>query len=285
MRGQNVKFRFVIGLVVMICCIDFISSAADKKPAVMISFVDGTEQRFHLDHIDETRVIVLKAGFQRKVIFSPSEIVWMRFRPEIKTKIPEGQEGVVLADGSILNGLPVWMDDQSYWIELNDRKRKRVELKKVIFIQFANSKDAIRIPTVSTDAIASRVNVSATREWTNTNLAIKKGENIWFTVGDYSTVNCSNTLQAISASGVPNLLNESTSVPSANLCSLIGKIGEDGKPFLVGLTRTPAVAQNSGNLFLGVNDNNFKDNSGALDVFVKVIISSAQEEKNASGHN
>ncbi len=278
------KSWFLIGLVVMISCIAFITSAVVKRPAVMIGFVDGTEQRFHLDHIDETRVIVLKAGFQRKVIFSPSEIVWMRFRPEVKTKIPEGQEGVVLADGSILNGLPIWMDDQSYWIESNDHKRKRIELKKVIFIQFANSKDAIRIPTVSTNAIASRVNVSATKEWTNTNLLIKKGEEIWFTVGDYSTVNCSNALQTISASGVPNLVNESTSVPSSNLCSLIGKIGE-GKPFFVGFARTPVVAEGSGNLYLGVNDNNFKDNSGALDVFVKVIISSAQEEKNASGHN
>lgn len=279
------KSWFLITLVLMISSFAFITSAADKRPAVMINFVDGTEQRFRLDHIDETRVILLKAGFQRKVIFSPSEIVWMRFRPEVKTKIPQGQEGVVLADGSILNGLPIWMDDQSYWIELNDHKRKRVELKKVIFIQFANSKDAIRIPTISTNAIASRVNVSATNEWTNTNLVIKKGQDIWFTVGDYSTVNCSNALQAISASGVPNLLNESTSVPSANLCSLIGKIGEEGKPFLVGLARTPVVAEDSGNLFLGVNDNNFKDNSGALDVFVKVIISSAREEKNASGHN
>ncbi len=279
------KSWYLIALVMMISCIAFITSAADKKPAVMISFVDGTEHRFRLDHIDETRVVVLKAGFQRKVIFSPSEIVWMRFRPEVKTKVPEGQAGVVLADGSILNGLPVWMDDQSYWIELNDRKRKRVELKKVIFIKFANSKDAIRIPTVSTDAIASRVSVSATKEWTNTNLLIKKGEKIWFTVGDYSTVNCSNALQSVSASGVPNLLNESTSIPSSNLCSLIGKIGEEGKPFLVGFARTPVAAENSGNLYLGVNDNNFKDNSGALDVFVKVIISSAQEEKNASGHN
>ena len=169
----------------------------------------------------------------------------------------------MLADGSILNGLPVWMDDQSFWIELNDHKRKRVELKKVIWIQFANSKDAIRIPTVSRDAIASRVNVSATKDWTNANLEIKKGQGIWFTVGDYSSINCG----------------------TSNQCALIGKIGEEGKPFTIGSMRTPVIAEESGKLYLGVNDNNFKDNIGALDVFVKVIISSTQEEKNASGHN
>jgi hypothetical protein len=255
-----VKYQF---LIVMIFCSPFITFAADKRPAVMIGFVDGTEQRFQLDHIDDTQVIVLKAGFQRRVIFSPSEIVWMRFRPEVKTKIPAGQEGVILADGSILNGLPVWMDDHSYWIELNDRKRKRVEFKKVIWIQFANSKDAIRIPTASRDAIASRVNVSATKDWTSANLSIKKGEEIWFTVGDYSSISCG----------------------TSNQCALIGRIGEEGKSFLIGSMRTPVIAEESGNLYLGVNDNNFKDNSGALDVFVKVIISSAQEEKNASGHN
>jgi hypothetical protein len=247
-----------LGLVLIFATFAF---AAVKNPAVMIRFVNGTEQRFHLDHIDQTRVIVLKTGFQRKVVFSRSEIVWMRFRPEVSTKIPEGQEGVVLADGTILNGLPVWMDDQTFWIGLNDHRRKRIEFKNVTFIQFANSKDAIRIPTVSGDAIASRVNVSAEKEWTNSNLRIRKGEEIWFTVRDYSSISCGNS----------------------NECSLIGKIGP-GKPFSIGTGRTPVIADDSGNLFLGVNDNNFTDNSGALDVFVKVIISSAQEEKNASSH-
>jgi hypothetical protein len=257
--GQSVKTWLFFALVLMNSSIAVITSADMKTPAVMIGFVNGTEQRFQLDHIDETRVVVLKAGFKPKVVFSRSEISWMRFRPEVHTKIPQGQEGVVLADGSILKGLPVWMDDQSYWIKLNDQKRKRVEIKKVTFIQFANSKDAIRIPTVSSDAIASRVNVSATREWTNTNLSIKKGEEIWFTVGDYSSISCGNS----------------------NQCSLIGKIGEEGKPFEIGFARTPVIAQDSGNLYLGVNDNNFKDNNGALDVFVKVTGSSS-EEKNGS---
>jgi hypothetical protein len=249
MRRQNLKFWFLIGIAVTISCV---ASAATKRPAVMIGFVNGTEERFQLDHIDDTRVVLLKTGFQRKVIFSPSEISWMRFRPEVNTKIPEGQEGVILADGTILNGLPVWMDDDSYWIELNNHKRKRVEVKKVIWIQFANSKDAIRMPTVSRNAVASRVNVSATKEWTNASLSIKKGEQIWFTVADE--------------------------------CALIGKIGEEGKPFTISSMRTPVIAEESGNLYLGVSDKNFKDNSGALDVFVKVIISSAQEDKNASRH-
>jgi hypothetical protein len=258
MRGQKVKFWLLISLT-MFCCTAF---AATKRHAVMIGFVNGTEERFQLDHIDDARVILLKSGVQRKVIFSPSEIMWMRFRPEVHTKIPEGQEGVILADGTILNGLPVWMDDDSYWIELSDHKRKRVEVKKVIWIQFANSKDAIRIPTVSRNAVASRVNVSASREWTNANLQIRKGQEIWFTVGDYSSISCG----------------------ALNQCALIGKIGDEGKPFTIASLRTPVIAEESGNLYLGVNDNDIKDNSGALDVFVKVIISSAQEDKNASRH-
>lgn len=256
------KFWFVIIIIFMLSSVVFIASAAVKRPAVMIGFVNGTEERFRLDHIDDSQVMVLKTGLQRKVVFLPSEIRWMRFRPEVNTKIPEGQEGVILADGTILKGLPVWMDDDSYWIKLNDGKRKRVELKKVIWIQFANSKDAIRIPTVSRNAVASRVNVSATKEWTNANLSVKKGEEIWFTVGDYSSISCGDS----------------------NPCSLMGKIGEEGKTFTIDSMRAPVIAEESGNLYLGVTDNNLKDNSGALDVFVKVIISSAQEEKNASRH-
>lgn len=265
--------------------------AAERKPPVMISFVNGTEQRFRLDHVDDNRVIVLKAGSQKKLVFSRSEIISMRFRPEIPVKIPEGEEGVVLADGSVLKGSPVWMDEQSFWIGLEDHKRKRVELKKVTFIQFANSKDAIRISAASRDSITSRVNVSAAKNWTNSNLTVKKGQRIWFTVGDYSDCNCGNSSQTATSDGIPNSVSASSPVPSANLCSLIGKIGEEGKPFEVGLRKTAIIAEESGNLYLGVNDSSLKDNTGKFDVFVKVTISaersessriSAPEEENAS---
>jgi len=288
-----VKPWLLLSLVLFLSWFGLAVYAVERKPPVMINFVNGTEQRYRLDHVDENRVIVLKAGFQRKLVFSRSEIISMRFRPEIPVKLPEGEEGVILADGSILKGSPVWMDEKTFWIGLEDQKRKRVELKKVTFIQFANSKDAMRISAASRNSITSRVNVSAAKNWTNSSLTVKKGQQIWFTVGDYTDCNCGNSLQAATVDGIPNSANASSPVPSANLCSLIGKIGEEGKPFEVGLRKTAVIAEESGNLYLGVNDSSLKDNTGKFDVFVKVTISdersessriSAPEEENASRH-
>jgi hypothetical protein len=81
-----------------------------------------------------------------------------------------------------------------------------------------------------------------------------------------------------SADGIPDQPISNLTLPGEKFCSLIGRIG-DSKPFLIGLQRTPVIAETSGQLFLGVNDSNFSDNKGESDVFVKIA---RAEEKNAS---
>ncbi len=243
----------------------------------MVGLISGKEIRFKLDHIDENKVIGIKPGPER-IVLSRSEISWMRFRPEVPKKIPAGREGVLLSDGKILFGSPIGMDEKYYVFEDADFKRDRIEIKKVIFIQLANSKDAIRIPSASKNAITSQVRVNAGRNWTLSNLMVRSGQQIWFTVGDDSVSYCSGSPDAASADGVPNSANMNLPVPESNACSLIGKIGEQGKPFLIGFQRTPVVSETSGQLFLGVNDNNFEDNKGQFDVFVKIEHSGSIEK-------
>ncbi|HTQ12926.1 MAG TPA: hypothetical protein VMH86_03545 [Rhizomicrobium sp.] len=49
--------------------------------------------------------------------------------------------------------------------------------------------------------------------------------------------------------------------------SLVGKIGPSGKPFEIGAGKT-IVPSTSGELYLSVNDNNFRDNSGSWEVSI-----------------
>jgi hypothetical protein len=270
-----VKFRLLLWLIWLISN-DLLS--LERGPAVMVGLVNGKEIRFRLDHIDENKVVGIKPGPERYV-FSRSEISWMRFRPEVPKKIPAGTEGVLLSDGKILPGSPVWVDEKYFWIEDQDLKRQRIEIKKVVFIQLANSKDAIRIPSVSENAITSQVRVDAARNWTLSNLMVRPGQQIWFTVGD-DPLSCSS--QSVTADGVLNSTDTNLPIPASNVCSLIGKIGEHGKPFPIGLKRTPFIPETSGQLFLGVNDKSFEDNNGHFDVFVKIERSEAPEGKNGS---
>jgi hypothetical protein len=235
----------------------------------MIGLVNGKEIRFRLDQIDENKVIGIKPGPDR-IILSRSEISWMRFRPEVPKKIPAGQEGVLLSDSTVIIGSPIHMDEKYFWIEDSEFNRKRVEIKKVIFIQLANSTDAVRIPSASKDAITSHVRVDAAHDWTRVNLIVRPDQLIWFTVGDDSISYCSDSSEPATAAGIPNDSNMKLPVSDANVCSLIGKIGEQGKPFLIGFQRTPFVADSSDQLFLGINDSNFENNKGQFDVFIKI---------------
>jgi hypothetical protein len=46
---------------------------------------------------------------------------------------------------------------------------------------------------------------------------------------------------------------------------LIGRVG-NGRPFAIGSTRAPITMPNGGRLFLAVNDDDIRDNSGGFDV-------------------
>jgi hypothetical protein len=123
------------------------------------------------------------------------------------------------------------------------------------------------------------VHVDGAKNWTSANLMIKQGQEIWFTVGYDSNISCLPEKQS-AADGVSDPTISNLALPSANFCSLIGRIG-DGQPFLIGLQRTPVIAEASGQLFLGINDSKFDDNKGELDVFVKIA---RAEEKNVSAN-
>jgi len=69
--------------------------------------------------------------------------------------------------------------------------------------------------------------------------------------------------------------------PAPAFC-LIGKIGESGAPFYIG-ARHEEVHQQSGRLWLGVNDDHVRDNRGGFDVTLQLDASAALAPGDASG--
>lgn len=59
-------------------------------------------------------------------------------------------------------------------------------------------------------------------------------------------------------------------VPEQCQFALVGKIGESGEPFWVGEMRA-FMADETGTLYLGINDDNYGDNQGELDVYLWVL--------------
>jgi hypothetical protein len=124
----------------------------------------------------------------------------------------------------------------------------------------------LSVPAISQARLS--VPIDVTVPWNDTGISIAAGDDL--TISSSGTFNwgqnCTSNCTA-SPNGEPwsNCKNDTLtfSAPGLSCWSLVGKIGENGAPFEVGTSITiegPA----SGELYLGINDNYYQDNSGSL---------------------
>ena len=62
--------------------------------------------------------------------------------------------------------------------------------------------------------------------------------------------------------------NDARPIPSRPAAGLIGRIGESGDPFFIGDDTSAIRMRSGGRLYLGVNDDFLKDNTGSFRVTV-----------------
>ncbi len=123
---------------------------------------------------------------------------------------------------------------------------------------------------VSTTKGSKTVLVSGKTPWTDTGIQISKADTISFTatgqvqwgVGKSKLVGPEGSTQKIKA----NALRTAYPVSTLGAGGLIAKVGS-GRALAVGKT-AKIVASESGTLYLGINDNSFRDNSGQFSVSV-----------------
>lgn len=103
--------------------------------------------------------------------------------------------------------------------------------------------------------------------WTNSGWVVKKGQRIRI-VGD-GRVSLGNG-RFSTASGISSLPDNDKLMKAVATGALIAVIGDDNNNFIyVGMERE-FVAERDGALFLGVNEGNLEDNSGAFEVKVEI---------------
>jgi len=105
------------------------------------------------------------------------------------------------------------------------------------------------------------VTVPGQQAWTPTGLTVRSGETLTF--------NASGEVKfpgTASPSGSGDM-NPANPVPNAPTGALIGRIG-NGQPFGIG-AQASFAAPGAGQLFIGINDTNFTDNSGAFQVQIQ----------------
>ena len=105
--------------------------------------------------------------------------------------------------------------------------------------------------------------VPANVPWTDTGLLVRQGDSIAFSTNGTVEFGRNMTSGPEGNNGLPS--RPGYPVRNASVGTLIGRVGNSA-PFVIGSSTSPTPMPADGRLYLGVNDDDYRDNTGAFDV-------------------
>lgn len=126
-------------------------------------------------------------------------------------------------------------------------------------------------PTSQTPGTFFQINTrvrgdNAANGWTNSGLVVRRGQRIRLSATGSVGLGRGRTS---SAAGVPAIMDNEKLMRSYPTGALIAVIGDDNDDFIFVGGRREFISQRDGVLFLGVNEGNLNDNTGAYDVVIE----------------
>ena len=264
---KNLKMIFLILLLFPFALLA--QTVQNTKPGVTVNLRDGRTASGRLDAFDDSRVLIFDKT-NKAAYYDRNKVLSIAITTDASGRFSPGQEGIVLKNGTVLKGRVKPMDfsnkDMPNVVVQTGSKLESAPLSDVAFVQFEKPFPESRPP-----AGAMRVLVPAYQQWTDSGVSVKKGDRMFFSVSSDSSLTCGARSIDVNADGANPFWSDRTRpMPNEKECALIAKVGRQGTPFRVGLNTTPFVAQEDGVIQLGVNDYDFRDNSGEVLVFFKV---------------
>src|SRR6266404_459007 len=227
----------------------------------------------------------------------------------VSASLPAFADTIRLKDGSVIRGQIVGFKNEQFTIVVGSGARGRksritVYMEDVDSIEFdstgntstqpsyqppANTQPTNNQPsytppgpttttTTSTSAPPTffQINIrvradNASNGWTNSGLVVRRGQRLRITASGRISLGKDATGRDIwsTPDGWPNRPDKDKLVRNQPTGGLIAVIGDDNDDFIfIGRSRD-FVAQRDGVLFLGVNEGNLSDNSGAFDVVIE----------------
>lgn len=107
---------------------------------------------------------------------------------------------------------------------------------------------------------------NAANGWTNSGLVVRRGQRVRINATGSITLGRGRTSTAAGVTAIPDNEKLMRSYPTG---ALISVIGDDNDDFIFVGGRREFIAQRDGVLFLGVNEGNLSDNTGAYDVVIE----------------
>ncbi len=193
-------------------------------------------------------------------------------------KIPASGQSVALRDGNVVAGrfVNIVRGDTLLW-ENASGQQQQIALRDVARVYLNpqsartafnyNGPGAAAVGTSGTLANGRTIQVAANRQWTDTGIDVAAGDRVMFQASGEVTFGRSAG-QTASPDGNGSFHSAAYPEPTAPVGALIGRVGNNGKPFGIGSQSQPLPMPAAGRLYLGVNDNEIGDNSGAFTVVV-----------------
>jgi hypothetical protein len=189
-----------------------------------------------------------------------SEADWAKFT---------GTSQIVLKNGQTIEGQLYDIGGTSplkitFKTPSGDREFSSAEIGRIVL---AKPNNTSAVATSGSSTGGQTINVSARQQWTPTGMYVQKGQTLTFTSsGEVRLSANSNDVATVDGSKSQRMATRAP-LPRTFAGALIGKIG-NGKPFGIG-SQSTIVAPDSGQLFLGVNDDSPNDNDGEFHVEVR----------------
>jgi hypothetical protein len=190
---------------------------------------------------------------------------------EAQARIDAGQSLIVLRNGQVIDGrlvdiggthpLRITVDTPSGQREFASSDVAQVYL-------YAPRSAAAQAAAQAEDAaIVDAIMVPGNQPWTDSGIRVRKNDRIAFS-GSGDIMIAEHASSGVGGSPAVTSPFIRYPVPNSPVGALIARIG-NGAPFAIGPnTQQPVTMPEAGQLFLGVNDNDFSDNSGTYAVVV-----------------
>jgi hypothetical protein len=148
-----------------------------------------------------------------------------------------------------------------------ERRVAAEQVARVYLGQFPGGSTGGSGGAVTMPETATGVRVPANQRWTSTGMRVAAGQTVMFTVQGEVQLSSSPSDRAMAAGSTTGRRAAGAPLPNLLAGALIGRIG-NGAPFGIG-NQSSVPMPATGELFLGVNDDDLADNSGGFVVDVR----------------
>jgi len=195
---------------------------------------------------------------------------------DVNVNLSGSEQAVVLRDGSVVKGQVIELGhtnraDQTtpYLVvfRTSGGEERRLPVGQVARVYFSGS-NAVATSGASDVPGGEGVAVVANQAWTPTGMTVRRGDVLTFNASGEARLNSDQSEVARPSGTGTDRKIQSAPLPQVPAGALIARVG-NGAPFPIGGPTTTVTMPANGELFLGLNDDHYADNSGGFRVTIQ----------------